>query len=476
MCDWIKFRAGHRRPSTAVVAAIVVVRARKQETGSKSNDVKKWSWLTKCFQWLRRVNCLIPISEESFPTPLFVMSNTFFYADGADIALDLVDLTKDEIIAAGWPIKFGRQATKTRKGLYEGISKLHIEDQDRIRAVAFHRRGVGCSDENGPFSKKQKVVCEMGESDETPELFKTQSQDVVQSCIARFIDRTGNVALSTVVCIVCAREVALAQAKQTATNSIPNRQLLTPHEHHAAHVLTDGLLLHVHALRVDASGIYGSVCDECRRSLERNKLPRLALANGMWIGDVPFELSVLTLPEKILIARYFPAAYIVKLFPKGKRSNSVNSGLRGNVSTYRLNTSDIADMITDNIFPRPAKLLAAVIGVTIVGPNNVPEKTLPDFLHARRHRMRTALIWLKNHNPVYSNIVISEDRLAQFAEYGIPEELLGGVRYSDEVDLLERERAGYVPEEDDVTITGNVMNAGGASIDAINESILQFGA
>jgi hypothetical protein len=35
-----------------------------------------------------------------------------------------------------------------------------------------------------------------------------------------------------------------------------------------------------------------------------------------WISDVPLELRVLTLPERVLVARHFPAAYIVKLYPK----------------------------------------------------------------------------------------------------------------------------------------------------------------
>jgi hypothetical protein len=80
----------------------------------------------------------------------------------------------------------------------------------------------------------------------------------------------------------------------------------------------------------------------------------MALANDMWIGDVPFELSVLTLPEQILIARHFPAANIVKLYLQKKGARSANCALRGNVSTYRLNTEEIADMVQGNIMPHPS--------------------------------------------------------------------------------------------------------------------------
>ncbi|KAF8185392.1 hypothetical protein BJ912DRAFT_828050, partial [Pholiota molesta] len=45
------------------------------------------------------------------------------------------------------------------------------------------------------------------------------------------------------------------------------------------------------------------ICNECRVQLKNNRLPKFALANGMWIGEVPPELSNLTLPERMLIAK-----------------------------------------------------------------------------------------------------------------------------------------------------------------------------
>ena len=109
----------------------------------------------------------------------------------------------------------------------------------------------------------------------------------------------------------------------------------------------------------------------------------------MWVGDVPLELQILTLPERILIARHFPAAYLVKLYPKKKGacswpSANMQSGLHGNVSTYRLNTNDIAQMTHDQIMPPSSSILAATIGVTFVGLGNLLEKTMPGFLQVNR--------------------------------------------------------------------------------------------
>jgi hypothetical protein len=97
----------------------------------------------------------------------------------------------------------------------------------------------------------------------------------------------------------------------------------------------------------------------------------------MWIGNVPSMLSVLTLPERILIARFFPAAYIVKLYPKQKVSRGWNaegmqSSLQGNMLTYRLNTGNIVKMMDMQLMPPSSSILAATIGMTFVGLKNVP--------------------------------------------------------------------------------------------------------
>jgi hypothetical protein len=176
----------------------------------------------------------------------------------------------------------------------------------------------------------------------------------------------------------------------------------------------------------------------------------------MWIGEVPHELSVLSLPERVLVARYFPAAYIVKLFPKRLGAKywdpgKLNSGVKGNVSTYWLDPDSVADMITGQTMPPAANILSATIGVTIVGPQNLPERTLPGFLRVRRGRVLAALKWLKTNNPVYADIIISDVRLNKLPEDDIPKQILMTARYSADTSVLESERSGYMDlgDEDD---------------------------
>ncbi|KAH9026124.1 hypothetical protein EDB85DRAFT_1844748, partial [Lactarius pseudohatsudake] len=177
------------------------------------------------------------------------------------------------------------------------------------------------------------------------------------------------------------------------------------------------------------SGVrFASVCSSCASHLRRQKTPPLSLANRMWVGNVPGELQILSLPECVLVGHHFPAAYIVKLYQKKKGSQSwsskhLQSGLRGNVSMYRLNTDDIAKMTDTQIMPPSLSILAATISVTFVGPKNLPEKTMPRFLRVNCVRVRMAFLWLKENNPIYQDIIILFDRLDSLLHNGIPLEI-----------------------------------------------------
>ena len=109
-------------------------------------------------------------------------------------------------------------------------------------------------------------------------------------------------------------------------------------------------------------------------------------------------------------------------------------------------------MVGDNIMPPPTKIYASTIGVTIVGPKNVPERTMPGFLCVHRQRIGDALTWLKANKPFYANINISEDRLGQVEEDGIPLEIMGTICHLDDVEKVECERAGYVPDNNNFRV------------------------
>ena len=124
------------------------------------------------------------------------------------------------------------------------------------------------------------------------------------------------------------------------------------------------------------------------------------------------------------------------------------NGLKGNVSTYQLDQGQIASMIDGTILPQQPKILAATIGITFVGPRNLPDRSLPDIFRIRRTRVRRALEWLKDNNPLFSNITISASRLAELPENDIPYELRVTTKLLSDVDKLHAEQDGYVPVQE----------------------------
>jgi hypothetical protein len=305
------------------------------------------------------------------------------------------------------------------------------------------------------LSSDNAVDPELYERHSSPsDFFETVSEECRRDRICKFIDATGNKATATVSCAVCAGNFFKIETKEWKLSHLPNH-LLAPCKTHPAQTVTEGMILDTSpsSMRTDEDGLaFVNVCQSCTSDIQKKKTPALSLANGLWIGDVPLELSVLTLPERILVARYFPAAHIVKLYPKKRgfrywSDDGLHHALRGNVTTYPLNTNQIACLASGLVLPPSPTILATTIGVTFIGPKNLPQRNLPPFLRVNRTRMRVALEWLKVNNPLYANIGISQDNLDALPANGIPREILSLVKYSEDTRLLAEEMDGYVPSD-----------------------------
>jgi DNA-directed RNA polymerase subunit RPC12/RpoP len=282
------------------------------------------------------------------------------------------------------------------------------------------------------------------------DFMKVPSEDSLHQIVKEFIERTGNDAMKSYICAVCAQDKEASKMMIVSVDSIPNPTLLTPASPHPQHDIFNGTLLEPRGLNVQKTEAY--ICTECHRDLERNKTPPLALANNMWIGRIPECLATLTLVERLLIAKYFPTAYIVKLYPKQAGAahwdrTQLYSGFKGCVSTYALDPKLVTPMVDGNILPAPPAILSATVAVTFITPSGREEYSLPKILYARRHRIRQALLWLKANNPIYRDIIISEERLQQIPENDVPTEIKSTARHSTAIDSVIREHEGYVPSD-----------------------------
>lgn len=128
------------------------------------------------------------------------------------------------------------------------------------------------------------------------------SEEELRDCFRRFRAATSNESLRKCICVVCARQMALEKGERSSLlHESRMRALLGPRHVHSAQVLWHGALVMQtgNVPMEDASTMW--ICFECSSVLQKGKIPRYSLANDLWIGEVPHELTVLTIPEQLLI-------------------------------------------------------------------------------------------------------------------------------------------------------------------------------
>ena len=147
------------------------------------------------------------------------------------------------------------------------------------------------------------------------------------------------------------------------------------------------------------------ICNECRVSIRNGKVPRLALANNLWIGKVPDELKTLRYIEKVLIARVRHTCSYVK----------VASGMRKMKANIIAFESPIPKVY--KTLPPPREDLDDVLAIVFTGPTR---PTLDDFNRTpflvRRNHVAKALEWLKLNHTDYADIEISQKNLDEYME------------------------------------------------------------
>ena len=123
-----------------------------------------------------------------------------------------------------------------------------------------------------------------------------------------------------------------------------------------------------------------SLCSQCLCHLQDAKLtgpPPLSLANGLWIGNVPWQLQILLFAEQLFVTLLYPHIYVFKVFPKklgGVHSmENLQRGMHGNVSMYQLNMEVIESMISGNLMLRPPEILASLVTVAFIGDSRLPK-------------------------------------------------------------------------------------------------------
>ena len=149
-----------------------------------------------------------------------------------------------------------------------------------------------------------------------------------------------------------------------------------------------------------------SLCKTCDHSLRRRKeLPRLALANGLWLGHVPPELSELSFAEKLMISRYRHNVCVVTVATGGKKMSANAVVFSQPVAKFQA------------ALPPTHDELSEVLAILFTGPCEPVES---DFkrtpLLIRKSYVLRALMWLRDNHSQYTDLIISHENLESYPE------------------------------------------------------------
>ena len=271
-------------------------------------------------------------------------------------------------------------------------------------------------------------------------------------CYESFYEGTSNEALSLKTCPVCAREKLAKDGEETMLLSDESvLEVLTSNS--SNDTMRGEIMVLQHLLERNEAGVGCWMCLECIRPLERRTVPKLSLANNLWIGEIPSVLTGLTIPEQLLIARHYPRCYIFKLYPRDVDSHipldQLYTGMAGNASLFELNTQEVVEMIKGQRMPSSVQSLASIIAITYVGSKFLPKDWLKKTFRVRREVVYEALVWLQSHNPIYADIKIDENRMRELPEDNVPDELLTIIRQEKDDELVEREKESYLLADDE---------------------------
>ena len=147
------------------------------------------------------------------------------------------------------------------------------------------------------------------------------------------------------------------------------------------------------------------ICNSCRASIRCSKVPRMALANGLWLGPVPEVLSSLRYVEKMLVARVRHSVCSIRI-ASGMRK------MKAHAIAYQQPMPKIY-----NILPPPKADIEEVMAIMFTGPC---KPTIADFKRTpflvRRNHVKRALEWLILNHSDYDDVVFSSENLSEYPE------------------------------------------------------------
>ena len=165
-----------------------------------------------------------------------------------------------------------------------------------------------------------------------------------------------------------------------------------------------GLMLDLHGLTIvnnDKSKSVLHICQECKSQLQKKKLPRFALANHLFRGELPDEFKDLTWVEEMTCSIYRCTAHISRLYQSSDPAQP--RVFHGNTCAHDMNI-----ISTASVLPRTPNNVNDMLSVVFIGSGKYKKECLKNMFRVRKKKIWDFLVWLKDvaKNPLYANITL----------------------------------------------------------------------
>lgn len=305
------------------------------------------------------------------------------------------------------------------------ILRHHIKGLVRGKNTPYTaRRAEADREEADRVKKRQEII------DQWPNLVH---DDVKKNIIRNFRAQTSKAALSSFVCASCAEECLNRECRIVPLGEIDKNLLTRPDRRLHAGAIVDpnwlnpactppnlpasdteigDLLLHPDGVKIGHSGdTHLVLCRSCLSSLNRKKVPPLSIANHNLLGDVPEELKDLTVVEEAMIARCRAKCWIIQLKEEDRDLSlpDTQRGMRGHVIIYPQRPSALATKLPPSMEDVSTPICVVFVGSTPPSEQWLQTKAKP--LIVRKEKVEKALLWLKEHNTHYKDILIDFEML-----------------------------------------------------------------
>ncbi|KAG2106190.1 uncharacterized protein F5147DRAFT_761758, partial [Suillus discolor] len=183
-----------------------------------------------------------------------------------------------------------------------------------------------------------------------------------------------------------------------------------------------------------------SICSACHVSLSKlSCIPRFALANNLYRGELPSRFHGLTWVEEKICAIYCVTAHVARLFQSSDPSQP--RVFHGNTCAHDMNV-----VSTALVLPRTPADVNGLLSVIFVGPGKFDPAKAGTVFRVRKHMIWQFLLWLKHHNRLYSIVTLDLDALSLYPEDDVLPGLSDRVVEDHKLDpntVFQQETAGF---------------------------------